>query len=555
MIAIRSRRSRCFTPSNLTSGRAVYAWRKPMVLGLLLCQLLIPATSISADTPKTLNLGNTGEPQTLDPHRYNLRLEETLLNDLFLGLTTFNAKGEIVPGAAESWAQSADGLIWTFNLREDLRWSDGTPLTADDFVYSFRRLLNPKTAASLAYFLYMIENAAQVNQGAMPVESLGITAVDTQRLQIKLAAPYPYFLERLLYPVAFPVPKHVIEREGDSWIKPKHWVSNGAYALKTWQPQAYVEMTANPHFFTNVAIKTVRYHPLASEQSGYNRYRTGELDAIPSVPTSELQTLKTAFDETANTALRLSPLLSSMYLVFNVQEPPFADLRVRKALSMAVDQNILTTKVMRSGDRPSYTFAPSLISNYQPATLDHKGIALSVRQAMAKQLLAQAGFTKTNPLTITLRHVSGIEGKKINLAIAGMWRSVGVKTTLHQAELKAHFTDLRQGKFGVAWAGWIGENNAEHYLSLLQSDIGSVNYGRYQSSEFDALMRSAQVKADLSERNDLLSAAANVAVKDYPVVPLYNLSVRRLVSPQLNGWEDNLRDMHQVRYLSWEEAR
>jgi oligopeptide transport system substrate-binding protein len=532
MIAIRSRRSRCFTPSNLTSGRAVYAWRKPMALGLLLCQLLIPATSISADTPKTLNLGNTGEPQTLDPHRYNLRLEETLLNDLFLGLTTFNAKGEIVPGAAESWTQSADGLIWTFNLREDLRWSDGTPLTAEDFVYSFRRLLNPKTAASLAYFLYMIENAAQVNQGAMP-----------------------YFLERLLYPVAFPVPKHVIEREGDSWIKPEHWVSNGAYALKTWQPQAYVEMTANPHFFTNVAIKTVRYHPLASEQSGYNRYRSGELDAIPSVPTSELQTLKTASNETANTALRLSPLLSSMYLVFNVQEPPFADLRVRKALSMAVDQNILTTKVMRSGDRPSYTFAPSLISNYQPATLDHKGIALSERQAMAKQLLAQAGFTKTNPLTITLRHVSGIEGKKINLAIAGMWRSIGVKTTLHQAELKAHFTDLRQGKFSVAWAGWIGENNAEHYLSLLQSDIGSVNYGRYQSNEFDALMRSAQEQADLSKRNDLLSAAANVAVKDYPVVPLYNLSVRRLVSPQLNGWEDNLRDMHQVRYLSWEEAR
>jgi len=136
-----------------------------------------------------------------------------------------------------------------------------------------------------------------------------------------------------------------------------------------------------------------------------------------------------------------------------------------------------------------------------------------------------------------------------------MWRRIGVKTTLHQAELKAHFTDLRQGKFSVAWAGWIGENNAEHYLSLLQSDIGSVNYGRYQSNEFDALMRSAQEQADLSKRNDLLSAAANVAVKDYPVVPLYNLSVRRLVSPQLNGWEDNLRDMHQVRYLSWEEAR
>ena len=535
--------------------RVVRPWRIPMALGLLLCQLLISATSISADTPKTLNLGNTGEPQTLDPHRYNLRLEETLLNDLFLGLTTFNAKGDIVPGAAESWTQSADGLIWTFNLREDLRWSDGTPLTADDFVYSFRRLLNPKTAASLAYFLYMVENAVQVNQGVMPVESLGVSAVEPLTLQIRLAAPYPYFLERLLYPVAFPVPKHVIERVSDSWIKPEHWVSNGAYRLKSWQPQAYVEMTANPHFFTNVAIKTVRYHPLASEQSGYNRYRSGELDAIPNVPTSELQKLKTASNETANAALRLSPLLSSMYLVFNVQEPPFADLRVRRALSMAVDQNLLTTKVMRSGDRPSYTFAPSLISNYQPASLGHVDIALSERQATAKQLLAQAGFDKTNPLTITLRHVSGIEGKKINLAIAGMWRSIGVKTTLHQTEIKAHFTDLRQGNFNVAWASWIGENNAEHYLSLLQSDIGAVNYGRYQSKEFDALMQRAQSQADLKLRNELLSAAANVAAQDYPVVPLYNLSVKRLVNPQLKGWEDNLRDMHQVRYLSWEADR
>lgn len=555
MIAIKSKGSCRFTPSNLTRRGAPRTWRNAIVVALVLYLLLIPAATIFADAPKMLNLGNTGEPQTLDPHRYNLRLEETLLNDLFLGLTTFNAKGEIVPGAAESWTQSADGLIWTFKLRADLRWSDGRALTADDFVYSFRRLLNPKTAASLAYFLYMIDNAAQINQGALPIESLGVSAVDPTQLQIKLAAPYPYFLERLLYPVAFPVPKHVIERVGDSWIKPEHWVSNGAYKLKTWQPQAYVEMTANQHFFTNVAIHTVRYHPLASEQSGYNRYRSGELDAIPNVPTSELKALKTSSSKNHSTALRLSPLLSSMYLVFNIQQPPFEDLRVRKALSMAVDQNILTTKVMRSGDQASYTFAPSLISNYQPATLDHAGIALNQRQAMAVQLLAQAGFNENNPLTITLRHVSGLEGKKISLAIAGMWRNIGVKTTLHQAELKAHFADLRQGEFNVAWAGWIGENNAEHYLSLLQSDIGSVNYGRYHSKEFDALMKNAQAQADLTQRNALLSAAATVAAQDYPVVPLYNLSVKRLVSPQLKGWEDNLRDMHQVRYLGWEDAR
>ena len=545
---------RSFTPPSLTEGCAHRGWRKPMVLGLMLCQLLISAAASLATAPQPLNLGNTGEPQTLDPHRYNLRLEETLLNDLFTGLTTFNAEGEIVPGAAESWSQSTDGLTWTFTLREDPRWSDGAPLTADDFVYSFRRLLNPKTAASLAYFLYMIENAVQVNQGSMPPEALGVRAIDPRQLQIKLAAPYPYFLERLLYPTAFPVPKHIIERVGDSWIKPEHWVSNGAYKLKTWQPQAYVEMTANPHFFAEVAIQTVRYHPLASEQSGYNRYRSGELDAIPSVPSSELQALKANSEVTPGNALRLSPLLSSMYLVFNFAAPQLQDLRVRKALSIAVDQEILTGKVMRSGDLPSYSFAPSLINNYQTIKTAHANTPFSQRQLMARELLAQAGYDKANPLTITLRHVSGIEGKKINLAIAGMWRGIGVKTTLHQAELKAHFADLRQGKFVVAWAGWIGENNAEHYLSLLQSDIGPVNYGHYNSPAFDALMTNAQAQADATQRNNLLSAAAAIAAKDYPVVPLYNLSVKRLVSPRLKGWEDNLRDMHQVRYLSWRDA-
>jgi oligopeptide transport system substrate-binding protein len=511
-------------------------------------------TLANAAPPQILNLGNAGEPQTLDPHRYNLRLEETLLNDLFLGLTTFNSKGKIVPGAAQSWKQSKDGLTWIFYLRDDLKWSDGVPLTAEDFVYSLRRVMRPKTAASLAYFLYMIENAAAVNQGKMPAQSLGVRAITPRQLEIKLAAPYPYFLERLLYPIAFPVPKHVIDEVGDNWVKPQHWVSNGAYKLKTWQPQAFVEMTANPYFYTKVAIEKIRYHPLASEQSGYNRYRSSELDVIPNLPTSELEGIKTSSDQSVQAALRLTPLLSSMYLVFNLQDPAFQDVRVRRALSMAIDQEILTSKVMRSGDKPSYTFVPNLISDYQPAKASHANMVFGQRQAVARRLLAEAGFDKTNPLTITLRHVSGTEGKKVNLAVAGMWRSIGVITTLHQAELKAHFADLRQGKFMVAWAGWIGENNAEHYLSLLQSDIGNVNYGRYQSSLFDELMRNAQNQADPEQRNSLLSAADATAVEDYPVVPLYSLSVRRLVNPNLKGWEDNLRDMHPVRYLRWHNA-
>lgn len=507
----------------------------------------IAPNAIAASAAEVLHLGNTGEPETLDPHRYNLRLEETLLNDLFMGLTTFNASGEIVPGAASSWNSSSDGLTWTFTLRPGLKWSDGAPLTANDFVYSFRRLLDPSTAASLAYFLYMIENAAEVNAGTKPIASLGVSAPTATTLVLRLAKPYPYLLERLLYPTGFPVPQHVIEKHGDAWVKPENWVSNGAYILDDWQPQAHVAMQANPHFHQPAVIQAVRYHPVVNEQSGYNRFRNNELHVVSAFPSGEFDTVQRDYAS----ALRTSDLLSMMYLVFNVQQPPFDDVRVRQALALVIDQAILTDKVLRSGAKPAYSFAPSLLSDYESQELPHVTRPLGERIEVAQALLAQAGYGQSTPLEITLRHLSGLEAKRVNLAITGMWKRIGVSTQLHQADLKTHFSDLRQGDFQVAWAGWIGESNAEHYLGLLQSDIGNVNYGRFKSPDYDKLMHQAQNEASLSARNSILSSAEALVVHDYAVVPLYTSAVRRLVSPAIDGWEENLRDMHPVRYLSW----
>jgi len=496
---------------------------------------------------RQLRIGNVGEPQTLDPHRYNLRLEETLLNDLFMGLTTFNAAGEIVPGAAQSWQTSEDGLTWRFNLRPDLMWSDGTPLTAGDFVYAFQRLQDPKTAASLAYFMYMLKNAPEVNKGTMALDTLGVKAEDAHTLILSLSKPYPYLLERLLYPTAFPVPKHAIEAHGDTWVKAANWVSNGAYTLREWQPQGFVALQRNPHFVEPATIESVRYYPVVNEQSAYNRYRNQELDAIASFPVGEIEKVKATYRED----FRSSDLLSMMYLVFNTQRKPFSDVRVRQALSLVIDQDILTEKVLRSGNMPAFSFAPHLLPHYKAAQLPHAKEDPAARQNHARMLLAEAGFTKENPLKITLRHTANIEGKKVNLAVAGMWRQIGVQTQLYQAEIRSHFGDLRQGNFDVAWAGWVGESNAEHYLSLLESDTGNVNYGRYKNSAFDDLMHQAKSAVTIPARNALLSQAEHLVVDDYPVVPLYTVSVRRLVSPKLDGWIDNPRDMHQVRYLEW----
>ena len=237
-----------------------------------------------------------------------------------------------------------------------------------------------------------------------------------------------------------------------------------------------------------------------------------------------------------------------MYLVFNTRRPPFDDVRVRTALASVVDQNLLADKVLRSGARAAKTFTPEMITAYQAPLMDHSHTPSDLIER-AKRLLAEAGYDAKRPLRITLRHVSGNEEKRVNLAVAGMWRQLGVQTQLQQGTMNAHFADLRQGDFDVAWAGWIGESNAEHYLGLLASDVGDVNYGAYHSAEFDQLIQQARTHADVQTRNNFLQQAEAVALREAPVVPLYSLASRRLVNPRLGGWYDNPRDIHPLRYL------
>ncbi len=512
---------------------------------------LLLASSLSfagtAGRPDVVHLGNAGEPQTLDPHRYNLRLEETILTDLFLGLTAMNGKGEIVPGAAASWEVSEDGLVWTFALRDDLKWSDGHPLTAADFVYAFRRLLDPATAASLAYFMYPLKNARAVNAGERPPASLGVHAPDPHTLVIRLERPYPHLPERLLYPTGYPVPGHVIEKVGDDWVKADHWVSNGAYTLREWRPQSHVALVANPHFPEPVAMKEVYYHPLANEQNAYNRYRAGEMHAVGGFPANELAHVKRTMAE----HLRISPLLSMIYLVFNTGRPPFDDARVREALALVIRPEVLTDKVQRTGNYPATSFVPFLVDGYDPPAPAVADLPPSGRADRARALLAAAGYGPDNPLEVTLRYFDEGDGKRTNLAIASFWKGIGVRTALHHTELKVHFSDLRQGDFQVAQAGWIGENNPAHYLDLLVSDAGNVNYGRYRNPAFDTLMFRARELPDIAGRYALMREAEALAMSEHPVVPLWTLAVKRLVHPDLKGWHENKRDVHPARFLSW----
>lgn len=498
----------------------------------------------AASAAQELHIGNGGEPLTLDPHRYNLALEEKILVNLFEGLTAHDAEGRVGPGAAESWQVSDDGLVWTFHLRESGRWSDGEPVTAEDFAFAFRRLLAPETAASLAYFLYAIDGAEAVNAGRAPPEQLGVRAVDARTLDIRLAQPFPFLAERLVYPTGFPVPRHVLAKHGAAWVKPGNMVGNGAYLLEEWVPQGYVRLRRNPRFraAAEVRLERASFHPTADRNAAYNRYLSGELQIIGDFPPGQLPRLRREMPR----HVHVSPLLSIMYLVFNVSAPPFDDVRVRRALALAIDRDLLADRVLGSGEQASASFVPPLVANYQSAVAPAPPDA-----SAARALLAEAGYDEARPLAITLRYIAGADNKKVQVAIAAMWRAIGVETVLHHAELNAHFAALRQGEFEVAQAGWFGENNPEHYLELLMSSTGDVNYGRFQDAEVDALMAAAKGTAAVAPRIELLRQAEAAALARHPVVPLYSVAVRSLVSPAVRGWRPNPRNAHPLRYLGY----
>lgn len=523
----------------MTLGSQIEAMGR-WIIAVLLCTLLV--ASLVSDEVPSIRIGSPGDPQTLDPHRYTLNLEEHILKDMFLGLTTMDAKGAIVPGSAKSWNVSNDGLTWTFHLRENA-WSDGSPVRAEDFVYSFQRLLNPQTAAPLAFFLYGIENAREINGGDLEPSELGVTALDSETLEIRLERPSPYFAERLFYPTGYPVPQHVIEKHGSEWVKPQNWVSNGPYSLSDWKPQQAVELERNLHFYDHgkVDIPTVRYVPVADALAGYHRYLAEELDVVGDFPAGEIEALrKSHLDH-----LRLSPLLSTMYLVFNVTKPPFNDVSVRRALALAIDRDKLTQKVLRSDEIASVSIVPSMVPEYKSRMTTN-----SPDLTMARSLLEQAGYTEEEPLKVTLRYFSSAESKQVHVAIAAMWQEIGVMTSLHHTELKVHFTDLHSGDFEVAQAGWFGENNPEHYIELLWSQIGSTNYGMYESAQFDELLEQAKDTVDRKAREELLQQAESIALSEYPVIPLYSVTVRSLVNPRVRGWYTNSRNSHGVRYMT-----
>ncbi|MDF3920459.1 peptide ABC transporter substrate-binding protein [Salinicola salarius] len=503
----------------------------------------------------TLQVGISGDPASLSPAKITGGVwEEDVLRDIFEGPIAIDADGQIIPGAAESWEISDDGKTYTFHLRDGLEWSDGEPLTADDFVYAYRHQVDPKTASNYAHRLYPVVNAQAINAGEKPLESLGVESLDDGKtLRITLNAPTVYFLKTLVLPFAYPIPKHVVDEFGDDWSDPSHIAVNGAFKPVKWVSNTELETVKNANFHDadNVSLDGVDYYPLEDKNAGIQRFRAGELDILRDYPAAQYPRLS----ENLPDATHLFPSLGTYYYVFNLRDgSPVADKRVREALSLAIRRDVIAKQLLKGGVEPATSLVPPGTSDYEAQSQPGLDDDMDSRLARAKSLMQEAGYGPDKPLELTLRFNSGDEHRQIAVAVAAMWKPLGVDIELRNTEANVHYADLMEGDFQVARAAWISSyDDAQNFLQLLSAETN--NYGGYQDEDYNDLISQSDAEQDPAKRAQLMQQAEALALADYPLTPIYTYSSRNLVNPAVDGWNDNALDMHASRWVQLPESR
>jgi oligopeptide transport system substrate-binding protein len=517
-----------------------------IAVALFLCATV----ALPASAEKVLHRGNGAEPKGLDPHQASGDPENQILGDMFIGLYTEDVKGNAVLGAAEKVETSADGLTWTFTLR-DHKWSDGTPVTADDFVYAYRRILDPATASEYASILYPIKNAELVNKDAkVPLTQLGVSAPNPKTFVIQLEHPAPYLPEMMTHYSTFPIPKHVVEKAGAEWTKAGIMVSNGPYMLVERRPYDRIRLVKNPNFYDAASLKIdeVIFYPSSDEQASLKRYRAGEVDTIDRWPLAENKWLLANIPNET----KKYPGLRVLYTVFNMRKAPLNDKRVRLALAQAIDRHTIQSQVYFGvhGLVAENVLPPGMVNVDLTAKVPWAGKSMDERRAEAIALLKAAGFGPDKPLTLTYSFINRPDTKRAAIAMQAMWKQVGVKIELQARDFAVHYDALKTANFDLGDAGWVFDyNDAQSVLFLFQSSTEQLNYPGYKSPVFDDLMTKAEFEKDATARGKLLGSAAGVLLGDVAVAPSFFQFIRPLVKPHVLNWEETPRGVNRTRWL------
>lgn len=510
--------------------------------------ILLYAGAGAALAQQVLHVGNGADPESLDPHKAQTVPAMNIARDLFEGLTRIAPDGSAAPAAAERWEASADGLAWTFHLREGLRWSNGEPVHAADFVAGLRRSLTPATASPYAPVLAVIAGAAAVLNGRQPPTALGVDAPAERLVRIRLERPAPYLPGLMALPAAAPLhAANLAPARGPV-------VSNGAYAFDEWVLQSHVRLRRNPHYWNDAAtsIDQVYFHPTEDRDTELKRYRAGELDITYSVPQGRAAWIRSTLPD----ELRLAGYLGTYYLGFHCASAPFADQPgLRRALSLAVDREVLTAKVLHGLGQPAAHWVPPGVAGYRSPTAPEAGWSREQRWAEARRLYAAAGYSAQQPLQFTLRYTSSPDNRRLATVLAAMWKqALGARVTLLNEENRALLSRLKRGNELQAFLwSWIGDYNDVATFADVLGSGSIVNYSAWRDAEYDRLLRTATTTAEPGARAQAYAQAEARLLAQVPLAPLYFYVSRHLVRPRVDGWTDHLLDYHYTHDLSLRE--
>lgn len=511
-----------------------------LALGLLCTTATVFAAQVPPGTvlaeKQELVRNNGSEPASLDPHKVESDVEFNIISDLFEGLVSVSPAGEIQPRLAEKW-ENKENTVWTFHLRPGITWSDGTAITAQDIVWSWQRLVSPLTASPYSSYPgnMHIVNAKEIAEGKKAPETLGVKAVDDATLEVTLTQPNAAFLAMLAHPSLVPIDKVLVNRFGEQWTKPEHIVTSGPYKLSAWVVNERIVAERNPRYWDNehTVINKVTWLPIHSEAADVNRYKAGEIDIVYTVPINQFAQLK----KTMGDQLNVSPQLATYYYEFNTTRPPFNDPRVRLALNMALDKDIIAEKVLGQGQRPAWLISQPDIGGVKLQNPEYSSWPREKRIAEAKKLLSEAGYSDSHPLVFNLLYNTSESHQRVAIAASSMWKkNLGVEAKLQNQEWKTMLDTMHTHNFDAVRYAWIADyDDAATFLNNFRTG-DSENTSQYSNPAYDEALKNAAKASDGVTRGKYYQQAEDLLAKDVPAVPVYHYVRTHLVKPWVGGF-------------------
>ena len=507
---------------------------------------LLPSDTRWRGVAQDFVFNNDTEPQTLDPALMTGTPEARLALGLCEGLVGYDPQTlQARPGVARSWEVSSDGLDYTFHLRPEACWSDGTPLTAADFLASWQRVLTPATGALYAYQLYPVQNAEDIHLHHHAMADLGVRIPDPHTLRVHLGYPCPYFLDLCAFATLMPVPVDRVARYGESWAQEGRFLGNGPFRLQEWKPRERLVMVANEHYWdhAHVLLRSVTALPYDNVETAYEKYQDGSLDWMPSVPLAKMN------DLLRNPDYYSMPYLGTYFYRFNCAKPPLDDVRVRKALALAVDRAVITDHVLRAGQIPATWFCPDVAGYHHVAGLAYDPVA-------AKLLLAEAGYGpggKPFPKMSLISNISNAH-KQVAESVVQQWQAnLGITVGLEFCEWKVYLNRVDTRDYQIARASWIGDYGDPNTFFDMWVTDGGNNMTGWSSADYDRLLLASQREADAHKRMELFHQQEQLLIGEaMPIMPLYIYVNQGLLRESVHGWYENIRDIHPYQYL-WME--